>query len=169
MALLFLAVPLVWFLPSRPRVVHGVIRTLVLTLAILALMQPVLVRSAVEQHHAIVLDQSGSLLTGEADGAVAVAGDLLARLDTGQSATVVQVGGDDEAALDADIQWMRSHHGPSPLGDALELAAQSIPAGMGGAVMLITDGRSTDRHWGRPARPDSRSRNSRAHGTATPP
>ena len=158
MALLFLAVPLVWFLPSRPRVAHGVIRTLVLTLAILALMQPVLVRSAAQQHHAIVLDQSASLLPGERDAAVDVAGDLLARLGAGQSATVVQVGGDDEASLDADIQWMRAHDatgstlpdGPSSLGDALELATQSIPAGLGGSVMLITDGRSTDRHWGRP-------------------
>ena len=157
MALLLLAVPLVWFLPSRPRVVHGVIRTLVLALAILALMQPVLVRSAAEQHHAIVLDQSASLLPGEADAAVAVAGDLLARLGTGQSATVVQIGGDDEVSLDADIQWMRARDaagstvpdGPPSLGDALALAAQSIPAGLGGSVMLISDGRSTDRHWGR--------------------
>ena len=157
MALLLLAVPLVWFLPSRPRVVHGVIRTLVLALAILALMQPVLVRSAAEQHHAIVLDQSASLLPGEADAAVAVAGDLLARLGAGQSATVVQIGGDDEVPLDADIQWMRARDaagstvpdGPPSLGDALALAAQSIPAGLGGSVMLISDGRSTNRHWGR--------------------
>ncbi len=158
MALLFLAVPLVWFLPSRPRVVHGVIRSVVLALAILALMQPVLVRSAVEQHHAIVIDQSASLLPGEREGGVAVAGDLLARLGAGQSATLVQVGGDERVSLDADIEWMRAPaagvqsvvDGRSPLGDALELAAQSIPAGLSGSVMLISDGRSTDRHWGRP-------------------
>ncbi|MDE0054219.1 MAG: VWA domain-containing protein [Gammaproteobacteria bacterium] len=155
MALLFVAVPLVWFLPSRPGVVHGVIRTLVLTLVILALMQPVLVRSAVEQHHAIVLDQSSSLFPGEGDSAVAVAGDLLGRLGTGQSATLVQVGGDAPVSLDADIEWMRAPADPvtdgrSPLGDALELAAQSIPAGLSGSVMLISDGRSTDRHWGGP-------------------
>ena len=163
MALLFLAVPLVWFLPSRPRVMHGVIRTLVLALAILALMQPVLVRSAAEQHHAIVLDQSGSLLPTERDGGVAVAGDLLDRLGTSQSATVVQIGGGEQVSFDADIHWMRSSGtdsseaagesplgaGASPIGDALELAAQSIPAGLSGSVMLITDGRSTDRHWGR--------------------
>ena len=163
MALLFLAVPLVWFLPSRPRVIHGVIRTVVLALAILALMQPVLVRSAAEQHHAIVLDQSGSLPTSERDGGVAVAGDLLDRLGTGQSATVVQIGGREQVSFDADIHWMRSGSddpgtahdesllgdGASPIGDALELAAQSIPAGLSGSVMLITDGRSTDRHWGR--------------------
>ncbi|MDE0419747.1 MAG: hypothetical protein OXK76_02530, partial [Gammaproteobacteria bacterium] len=148
MALLFLAVPLVWFLPSRPRVMHGLIRTVVLALAILALMQPVLVRSASEQHHAIVLDQSGSLLPTERDGGVAVAGDLLDRLGTGQSATVVQIGGREQVSFDADIHWMRSDSGDpgvatgesppgdgasppadgaSPLGDALELAAQSIP------------------------------------------
>ena len=163
MALLFLAVPLVWFLPSRPNITHGVIRTLVLALAILAVMQPVLVRSAAEQHHAIVLDQSGSLLPTERDGGVAVAGDLLARLGTSQSATVVQIGGGEQVSFDADIHWMRSGRtdsseaagesplgaGASPIGDALELAAQSIPAGLSGSVMLITDGRSTDRHWGR--------------------
>ena len=158
MALLFVAVPLVWFLPSRPRIVHGAIRTLVLSLAILALMQPVLVRSAVEQHHAIVLDQSPSLPPGEREGAVAVAGDLLARLGAGQSATLVQLGGDERVSLDANIEWLRAPpsgvlsatDGRSPLGDALELAAQSIPAGLAGSVMLISDGRSTDRHWGRP-------------------
>ena len=158
MALLLLAVPLVWFLPSRPGVMHGVIRTLVFTFAILALMQPVLVRSAVEQHHAIVLDQSTSLLPGERDAAVTVAGDLLDRLGVDQSATFVQVGGDDQVSLDADVEWMRAPaggvssvtDGHSPLGDALELAAQSIPAGLSGSVMLISDGRSTDRHWGRP-------------------
>ena len=163
MALLFLAVPLVWFLPSRQNATHGVIRTLVLALAILALMHPVLVRSAAEQHHAIVLDQSGSLLPTERDGGVAVAGDLLDRLGTGQSATVVQIGGGEQVSVDADIHWLRSGSedsgtatgespvgdGTSPLGDALELAAQSIPAGLSGSVMLITDGRSTDRHWGR--------------------
>ena len=163
MALLFLAVPLVWFLPSRPRVMHGVIRTVVLALAILALMQPVLVRSAAEQHHAIVLDQSASLLPTERDGGVAVAGDLLDRLGTGQSATVVQIGGGEQVPFDADIHWIRSDSvdssgatgespigaGASPIGDALELAAQSIPAGLSGSIMMITDGHSTDRHWGR--------------------
>ena len=157
MALLFLAVPLVWFLPSRPGVTHGMIRTLVLALAILALMQPVLVRSAVEQHHAIVLDQSGSLPPGERDAAVAVAADLLDRLGAGQSATLIQVGGDEQVTLDAAIEWMRAPAtgispvvgGKSSLGDALELAAQSIPAGLSGSIMLISDGRSTDRHWGR--------------------
>ena len=162
MALLFLAVPLVWFLPSRPRPVHGAIRSLALALAILALMQPVLVRSAVEQHHAIVLDQSASLEPNERDAAVGVAGDLLTRLGAGQSATVVQIGGSERAALDAGIQWLRGAQGSasdsgasavgpgrSPLGDALELAAQSIPSGLSGSVMLISDGRGTDRHWGR--------------------
>ena len=162
MALLFLAVPLVWFLPSRPRVMHGVIRTVVLALAVLALMQPVLIRSAVQQHHAIVLDRSASLHRDEREAAVDVAGDLLARLGAGQSATVVQIGGSEPAALDADILWVRATGGStldegasaigvgtSPLGDALKLAAQSIPFGLSGSVMLISDGRSTDRHWGR--------------------
>ena len=162
MALLLLAVPLIWFLPSRPRSVHGAIRSLVLVLAVLALMQPVLIRSAVEQHHAIVLDQSASLQRGDREAAVDVAGDLLARLDASQSATVVQIGGSERAALDADILWLRATDsstlderastigvGTSPLGDALELAVQSIPSGLSGSVMLISDGRSTDRHWGR--------------------
>ena len=162
MALLFLAVPLVWFLPSRPAPVHGVIRTVVLALAILALMQPVLVRSAAEQHHAIVLDQSASILPTERDGGVAVAGDLLNRLGTGQSATVVQIGGGEQVSFDADIHWIRADSGDpaaattaspilagaSPIGAALELAAQSIPAGLSGSIMMITDGHSTDRHWG---------------------
>ncbi len=162
MALLFLAVPLIWFLPSRPTPVHGAIRSLVLVLAVLALMQPVLIQSAVEQHHAIVLDQSASLQHEDREAAVNVASDILAHLGAGQSATVVQIGGSERTALEADILWVRATGGStldepasaigvgtSPLGDALELAAQSIPSGLSGSVVLISDGRSTDRHWGR--------------------
>ena len=158
MALLFLAVPLVWFLPSRPRPLHAAIRSLVLALAILALMQPVLLRSAVEEHHAVVLDQSESLAADERQAARAVANDLMARLGRGQAATVVQIGGAERSDVEGDIRWLRADGaaagspigaGASPIGDALALAAQSIPLGMGGSVMLITDGRATDGHWGR--------------------
>ena len=158
MALLFLAVPLVWFLPSRPRPLHAAIRSLVLTLAILALMQPVLLRSAVEEHHAVVLDQSESLAPDERHAARAVANDLMKRLGPGQAATVVQFGGELRSDVEGDIHWLQADRaaagspigaGASPIGDALALAAQSIPLGMGGSVMLITDGRATDRHWGR--------------------
>ncbi|MYD95795.1 MAG: VWA domain-containing protein [Gammaproteobacteria bacterium] len=159
MALLFLMVPLVWLLPSRPRPIHGAIRSLVLSLAVLALMQPVLIRSAAKQHHAMVLDQSASLGVGERQAAVDVAADLLGRLPGEHSATTVQVGGREQAPLDADVRWIRGSadssanagnvRGTSPLGDALELATQSIPVGLAGSVILISDGLSTDRHWGR--------------------
>ena len=151
MGLLLLAVPLIWFLPARrPRsATQAALRTLILALAILALMQPVLVTSTQRQHYALVLDQSASVPAPARARGIAAARALAEQAD-GADVTLLQLGGE-ESALDGEgALWLRpGAQDASPLGDALALAAQSIPHRTGGAVTLISDGAATDRHWGK--------------------
>ena len=153
-----LALPALWFWPTGPlHRTQAALRTLVLALAILALTQPVLVTTAARQHMAIALDQSASLTPEAQQGAAAAAAEIAALAQSADaSVRVVQLGGDAPAVDDRD-RWLRPNGGAadsdvdsgSPLGDALALAAQSIPRGMGGRLVLISDGRATDPHWGK--------------------
>lgn len=151
-AVALLALPVVWFVPAGPRDwIHAALRTVVFALAILALTQPVLVTSTERQHLAIVLDQSESLSPqGRAEAASAAADLADAAREAADSARVrvVQLGGDAPSVAEEETRWLQAAH--SPLGDALALAAQAIPHGMSGALTLISDGRATDPHWGKP-------------------
>ena len=150
MAWLLLALPLVWFLPSRPRAkAHAALRTLVLLLLVAALTQPVLVTSTAGGHQAVVLDLSDSVAAEARRAAVAAIADLAA--DAGvQDVSVVQLGGSAPATDAADVYMLRpTSPGASPLGAALDLAAQAVPVGAPGAVTLVSDGRATDQHWGK--------------------
>ena len=148
-AVLALALPLVWFFPSRPKQVwHGVIRTLVLLALVVGLMQPVAVSNLSNKHYVVVLDQSQSLSEEKKDQAVELAQQAIEQFSKEGSVSVVQLGG--EAQIIASRNPIQiSANGKSPLGDALELAAQSIPFGVSGSVTIVSDGLSTDRHWGR--------------------
>ena len=149
-AWLLLAVPAIWFWPSRPRsATHGVLRTLILVLTVAALTQPVLVSSRSSEHHVVVLDQSDSVSDEARREGAAAARDLVSRLDGQGTVAVVQLGGAQaltENTLTENTIALQAGGG-SPLGDALALAAQSIPHGMRGSITLVTDGLSTDRHW----------------------
>ena len=150
-AWVLLAVPAIWFWPSRPRsATHGVLRTLILVLTVAALTQPVIVSSRSSEHHVVVLDQSDSVSDEARREGAAAARDLVSRLDGQGTVAVVQLGGAQaltENTLTENTIALQAGGG-SPLGDALALAAQSIPHGMQGSVTLVTDGLSTDRHWG---------------------
>ena len=150
MAWLLLALPLVWFLPVRPRAqAHAAWRTLVLLLLVVALTQPVLVTSAAGGHQSVVLDLSDSVAVEARRAAIAVVDYLVADAG-GQDVSVVQLGGAEPATDAADVRVLRpTNLGASPLGALLDLAAQSVPVGAAGAVTLVSDGRATDRHWGK--------------------
>ena len=148
-AFLVILVPLIWFFPSRPRTVwHGVIRTLVLLSLVVGLMQPVAVSNLASKHFVVVLDQSDSLSDTNKEQAVSHARNLIDQLSNEGSVSVVQLGGD-EQEISSRNSILVDGNGKSPLGDALELAAQSIPFGVSGSVLIVSDGLSTDRHWGR--------------------
>ena len=147
---LALLIPLVWFLPSRSRDHwQSGIRSAAFLLLILALMRPVLLSSEQSKHFAVVLDQSASLDDQERVTAQQNALELVGNLGANGDITVVQVGGTPTEIPNSQYVHM-SNDRRSSLSDAIEIAAQAIPMGVQGSVTVISDGRSTDRHWGQP-------------------
>ena len=146
-----LALPALWLLPWRPRSpIQGLLRSLVLTLVALALMQPVLLSQFPSEQRAILLDQSASLSPAARAAGAAAARELAERFQQEGGLSLLQLGGETPLAIGEQSVHLQPRHGSeSPLGDALLLAAQSIPQGMRGSVTLISDGMATDRHWGR--------------------
>ena len=154
-ALLLLALPVLWFWPARPRTVsHGVIRTLLFLLLIVALMQPVTVLEIDQERHVVVLDESASVPpSASALGAEAATG-LVSQLADRGEAMMIRLGApDDGQAVSGDPAARQLRPGPenaSPLSQALEMAAQSIPRSQQGSVILISDGLATSRNWAKP-------------------
>ena len=147
-----LLVPLVWYVPSSPRsIMHGVLRTALFVLLILALMQPVRLAEEESRHFAIVLDQSASVTEESLAEAQSTAEDLIEQFHEEGSVTFVQLGGSEPVALpQSQTRTQRIHvqvADESPLGDALALAVQAIPMGTSGSITLISDGFSTNRYW----------------------
>ena len=130
--LLLVLVPLAWFLPRRPRDLgEGLLRSLLLGLLILALARP-LVPTRDEGGRLVWIADRSASVEAPAPSPAAQAEALpftlaphvrLARIDLEGEAT--------------------------PLGAALQRAAASIPPEGRGAVLLDSDGLSTDRDWAR--------------------
>ncbi len=150
-ALLLLAVPALWFWPSRPRTPwHGAIRTLLFVLLIAALMQPVAVLEVEDERHVVVLDETASMPPPARSRGAQAATSLLSELDERGDATMIRLGeggaespGDDTGAR----RIVPGSNDASPLAQALEIAAQSIPRAQRGSVVLISDGLATSRDW----------------------
>ena len=150
-ALLLLAVPALWFWPSRPRTTwHGVIRTLLFVLLIAALMQPVTVLEVEQERHVVVLDETGSMsATARSRGSQAAA-TLVSELAGRGDATMIRLGAEDAESPQGENAARRIAPQPndaSPLAQALEIAGQSIPRLQRGSVVLISDGLATSRDW----------------------
>ena len=151
MAWLLLAVPLVWFLPGRPRSrTQAALRTLVLLLVIAALARPVLVTPRAGGHQAVVLDVSSSVAEQARESALALATRLAANGE--HEVTVLQLGGaapaaDEGGPVAATGHRQRIAARAAPI--CRSICAQSIPTGSPGAITLLSDGRATDKHWGK--------------------
>ena len=150
-ALLLLAVPALWFWPSRPRTRwHGAIRSLLFVLLIAALMQPVTVLEVEQERHVLVLDETASLPPSARSRGAQAATALLAELADRGDATLIRLG-EDGAENPAEESGARllvpGPRDASPLARALEVAAQSIPRAQRGSVVLISDGLATSRDW----------------------
>ncbi len=146
-ALLFLLLPVLWFWPGgQRRIPHLVIRSLILALLTVGLMKPVFVTESDDKHFAIILDQSASLSESQRNEAVETARELRSQYDREGDVSFIQIGGEQPAIDGESITHLDDDL--SPLGDALEKAAQMIPIGEQGSVTLISDGLATDRHWG---------------------
>lgn len=146
-ALLFLLLPVLWFWPGgQRRIPHLAIRSLILALLTVGLMKPVFVTDSDDRHFAIILDQSASLSESQRNEAVETARELRSQYSREGDVSFIQIGGEEPAIEGDSITHLDDNL--SPLGDALEKAAQMIPIGEQGSVTLISDGLATDRHWG---------------------
>ncbi|MXZ55213.1 MAG: VWA domain-containing protein [Gammaproteobacteria bacterium] len=146
-ALLFLLLPVIWFWPGgQRRIPHLVIRSLILALLTVGLMKPVFVTDSDDKHFAIILDQSASLSESQRNEAVETARELRSQYSREGDVSFIQIGGEEPAIDGESITHLDDNL--SPLGDALEKAAQMIPIGEQGSVTLISDGLATDKHWG---------------------
>ena len=146
-ALLFLLLPVLWFLPGgQRRLPHMIIRSVILALITVGLMKPVFVTDTDEKHFAIILDQSSSLSETQRLEAVNTAQDLRAQFEREGDVSLVQIGGEEPAIEGGSLIHLNDDL--SPLGDALEKAAQMIPLGEQGSITIISDGLATDQHWG---------------------
>lgn len=146
-ALLFLLLPVLWFWPGgQRRIPHLVIRSLILALLTVGLMKPVFVTDSDDKHFAIILDQSASLSEAQRNEAVETARELHSEYNRAGDVSFIQIGGEEPAIEGESITHLDDNL--SPIGDALEKAAQMIPLGEQGSVTLISDGLATDQHWG---------------------
>lgn len=146
-ALLFLLLPVLWFWPGgQRRIPHLAIRSLILALLTVGLMKPVFVTDSDDKHFAIILDQSASLSETQRNEAVETARELRSEYSREGDVSFIQIGGEEPAIEGESITHLDDNL--SPIGDALEKAAQMIPMGEQGSVTLISDGLATDRHWG---------------------
>ena len=142
--LLLLALPLVWFVPRRlSDVRHGLLRSLVFALVILALASPVRIAPTEEVHQVVIADMST-----HTTAVAGVARDVTQALPSEAHATVISIGA---GTLEQDLPDARhvqlGADTRSPLSTALEAAARSIPDGARGAITVVSDGLATDRHW----------------------
>lgn len=149
--LLLILIPVLWFVPRKvDRKVQGILRSLLVTLLVAALAQPVLLSSDPELYQVFVVDRSASLSDAQlAEGDGIVAG-LIAQVPDKDKVSIITLGGS-KAQLNDDQYGSRlniNSVSTSSLSRALQAASQQIPASAQGVVTLISDGLSTDRRWG---------------------
>ena len=114
-ALLLLALPVLWFWPARPRTVwHGVIRTLLFLLLIVALMQPVTVLEIDQERHVVVLDESASVPPSARALAAEAATGLVSQLADRGEAMMIRLGAPDDGQAVAGDTAARQLCGPIP-------------------------------------------------------
>jgi hypothetical protein len=148
---LFAALPLVW-LTARPlaadprrRIAHVALRGGVFACLILALMQPSLIRRSGGADRVILLDQRAALGEPGRAAARSAYAALIAHWGGGRQ-MLVQLG---EAPFAAGRVDERVRVPGTSLSTALSRAAAVLPPGVGGAITVVSDGRSPDRHWDR--------------------
>ena len=143
---LIVLLPLIWWRPGRVTLLHRVIRTTIFASVIAALAQPALILPSGKARRIVILDQRESLSPEARARARAVFDRLLAMRDRGRT-TLIQLGGGRVAGDVDDRIEIASAHDAASLPGALQRALATVPLGSGGAITLISDGLSSDRHW----------------------
>ena len=141
---LLLLVPLFWFLPHRAtNRGHAAIRSVVVTLLILALARPALLTSQNDPYHVIVWDRSESV---GRDTTAAVGGFVESLFDPSRIRVVTLNGARKNVPKVGKLEPVSL--GGSSMSRALALGARLIPEGSNGAITVVSDGMATDRQWG---------------------
>lgn len=143
-----LLLPLLWWRPGRVTVAHRVLRTAIFACIIVALAQPGLIRRG-PGRQVIVLDQRESLSPATRMEARIVLARLLAGPARGQRVTLIQLGGAPVPATVERRVTIATPRDAASLSAALARALDAVPLGAGARVKIVSDGLSSDRHWGR--------------------
>jgi len=139
-------VPVIWFWPKRfQEPWHALLRSLVLGLVIVALARPVHLTQDDIRHHVFVIDGSASVKASDLSSAREAVAKLIAGLDKGDRAHVIEVGRHAPVSGASTTRLVAGKD--SPIATALALAALEIPEGSRGSVTLFSDGQATDRSW----------------------
>ena len=141
---LLLLVPLFLFVPHRvanPR--HAAIRSVVVTLLVLALARPALLKRNADGYQVVVWDRSESMV----EDAAPMVGSILDQLPGGSQVQLIALNGAGDNAPAIGKAEPINIEGSS-LSTALARAAALIPEGTRGAVTVVSDGRATDPNWG---------------------
>ena len=151
---LLLIVPLVWFVPRRVRdVPHGLLRSIVLTLVVVALARPVTVRDVGPVWEVVIVDRSASLGASTRSAVDVALGDRAktAADDLDDVRRHLVLMGEPQDLDESTLGQFTSvrHHADSDLGSALARAGRLVPDGAEGCITLISDGLATDVGWDR--------------------
>ncbi len=148
---LLAAIPLVWFWPNRlGDLRQGAIRSLLLGLLVIGLAGPTVPNQDRTEHHLFVVDGTLSAGDDQVTEAMQALASVQRRLESERTVLLSMSNGEGRAnpARFRFDEVKRVDSDRSPLGDALIVAASSIPDGSRGAVTLISDGDATSRDWG---------------------
>lgn len=125
---LLLALPLLWFVPRKPDLRQGLIRSALMLFMVLALARPVLLSSNTESYQVFILDRSESLSTEQKAEGESVLQQMRASLSAKDNVSLIVVGEEGEAKADIRINGSST----SSLSAALQAAAEQIPDGSRG-------------------------------------
>ncbi len=141
---LLLLLPALWWpMRKRPRWKHVAVRATVFVCLILALMQPSLLRRDAAGRQVFILDQRPSLGAAGRVAARRALDRVVGNAPAGSQRLLIQLGG---TPVPSPVSTQRMVPDGS-LSTALAMALDAIPLDSGGAVTLVSDGQSTDRHW----------------------
>lgn len=147
---LLLALPLLWWQRKWVSKKVCALRTLVLTLVVVALAQPQWLTQSGSPYHSVIIDFSASVSASYRPAILDKAQQLLQSADEVHSQLVlISHSPRDREVFSSQAPWAAAYkiHTADTLSQALDMARLAIPAGAKGQVSLISDGLANRRQW----------------------
>ena len=136
--------PVVWFFHRGKNITQPLLRSLLVLLITLGLMQPVIFSSSDAVHQVVIVDQSQSMGIEGKQTAKEQANAFIASLSKDE-VDVIVTGSDEVVVANDDINTIAS--ASLSLTQAVALAIDNVPYGQSGTITLFSDGNATDDHW----------------------